>query len=502
MVGTASLLAGAAIEYHCAGSAQLLGDSHLVTLQKVLALPATTNLETLAEERFSDWLTNFLGHENSNPTASLIEPLLKDIVENESLGQFGSASVNEPGFILAVHLSGQRRQLWQDNAGKILGGNSQKFSVQQFDGLRWTLHDSHSNSFWIVSAQDWLLAGCGDNFSSAQLQYLSQIKSQGRPAPALEGDWLQADISSVQIGGWFRYLKPATIRITVRPKEDNLQVEARISEENAVAWTSNPWQIPKDLMRGQVISFTAGQDVAAFLKLNSGLSSLDANPLTNQFFFWALDQMPMLNYMAWPESNASNALEKLSTELPAMLNPDLKRFNGTELIWHPEAGKLVWHHMGLFVPGLQAEQKTNGQFLFFSSFPRSKGKPMPDALLAQIGGRTNLVYYNWELTGKRLQEWEILSRMISNRSLGKGKDVIYKSGIETEWFGSLARLVGNTVTEITRSAPNELSVTRKAPVGLSALELVSLADWLCDADSGPIHSLPPAGNSGSPPGHR
>jgi hypothetical protein len=212
--------------------------------------------------------------------------------------------------------------------------------------------------------------------------------------------------------------------------------------------------------------------------------------------------MPLLNYMAWPVSHASNALETLSAELPAILNPDLKRFNGTELIWHPEANRLVWHNMGLFVPGLEVEQNKNGEFLLLSSFPRSKGKPVRDALLAQIGGRTNLVYYNWELTGKRLQEWEILSRMISNRSLGKNKDAIYKSDIETEWFSSLARLVGNTVTEITRSAPNELSVTRKAPVGLSALELVSLANWLCDADSGPIHSLPHAGNTGSPPGHK
>jgi hypothetical protein len=53
------------------------------------------------------------------------------------------------------------------------------------------------------------------------------------------------------------------------------------------------------------------------------------------------------------------------------------------------------------------------------------------------------------------------------------------------------------VTEITHSAPNELSVERKAPMGFTAVELLLLADWLCDANSGPIHS-PPSAPSLSP----
>jgi hypothetical protein len=480
-----------AVKYHCAGGSQLADDTHLTTLHKVLASRSTTNLLNLALTRFSGLLTNSLRF--NPPSASLIKPLLSDVVATESLGSFGGASANAPGFILALHLQASRAQLWQDTLSKIFGGSGDNFTSQEFNGRRW--NTGGSNSLWIIPARDWLLVGRGDDFSPEQVQYLNQIKAQGRPVPALEHNWLEADLESARLGGWFRLLQPARIRLTVAPSEDHLQISARILAAAAIPWKSDPWQIPKDLMRGQIISFTAGQNVAAFLKMNPALSHLAGNPLTNQFYFWALDQLPLLNYMAWPEADASNALERLSTEAPAALNPELKRFNGTELVRQPQGNALSLRNIRFFVPVLQAVQGSNGPFLFLSSFPRSdNARPAPDALLAQIQGRTNLVYYDWELTGRRLPEWQMLSKMIANRSSPQNSEEGDDAFIENEWLGGLGPLAGNTVTEITRVAPNELSLMRKAPIGLTAVELVLLADWVCDANSGPIHSpQPPPG---------
>jgi hypothetical protein len=500
IAGASDVPANVAFQYHCAGSSALAGDPHLVTLQKVLALPWTTNLENLARIRFCGLLTNSLRQSKIDLTASLMEPLLGDVVETESLGQFHGASVNGPSFILALRLGAERAKLWQENAGKILGGNGEKFMSGQFSGRRWNA--GGSNSFWIIPARDWVLAGCGDDFSPLQVEYLSQIRAQGRPVPALDHNWLEAEIDSTRVGGWFRRLKPASIRITVAPEEDNLQIEAKIVEAEAIPWQSDPWQIPKELMRGQVISFTAGQNVAAFLDVDPALSRLDGSPLTNQFYFWALDQVPLLNFMVWPVTDASNTLQRLAAEAPAAMNPELKRFNGTELSWFPEARKLVCRNMRLFVPVLEAVQDKDGQFLFLSSFPwSSKGKPAPDALLGQIRGRTNLVYYDWELTGRRLMEWQILRGMIANRSRAQKSEGEDTTLIENDWLAGVETLAGNTVTEITHVAPNELLATRKAPIGLTSLELALLADWICDANSGPIHSAPPVGKTPPIPGH-
>lgn len=45
-------------------------------------------------------------------------------------------------------------------------------------------------------------------------------------------------------------------------------------------------------------------------------------------------------------------------------------------------------------------------------------------------------------------------------------------------FEDLAQLTGNTVTEITRTAPNELEAVRTGPLGLTGIEMFLLADWL------------------------
>jgi hypothetical protein len=254
-------------------------------------------------------------------------------------------------------------------------------------------------------------------------------------------------------------------------------------------------------MRGQIISFTAAQDVAAYLKMNPALSRLANNPLTNQFYCWALDQMPLLNYMAWPVADASNALARLSTEAPAALNPPLKRFNGSQLAWDAHANKMAMVNMGMFVPVLEAVQESDGQFLFLSTFPRSlTGKLPPEGLLAQIQGRTNVVYYDWELTGPRLSEYQILGKMAANRAYSTNADIAAATSAEDRWMNALGNLVPNTVTEITRVSPTELSLERQAPMGFTAVELVLMADWICDANAGQIHAAPAGGSMMQGPG--
>jgi len=497
--GAATALGDVAVEYHCAGGTQLATETRLTTLQKVLALRWTSNFHDLAISRLADSLTNVFQVRNDPSSSILIKPLLNEVVKNESLGCFGGASSNALSFILLLHLEAPQGQFWQETFNKVLG-SGEKLASQGFSGRRWGL--GRSNSLWMIHAQDWMLVGCGDGFSTAQIEYLKQIKAKGRPVPALKDHWLEAELASTELGGWFRFLKPAHIKITVTPDDDDLHINARLIEADGITWKSEPWQIPKELMGGHIISFTTGQNVAALLNVNPSFAHLASDPLTHQFYFWALDQMPFLNFMAWPVADASNALERLSTEAPTMLNSELKRFNGTELVWHPEAAKLAWQNMRLFVPALEAVKTNDHQFLFASGYPNPPyGNPASDALLAQIERRTNLVYYDWELTGRRMGEWMILKRMLFSRLVGRdydGKDAMF---LGSQWLGALAALVGNTTTEITSVAPNELSIERKAPIGFTAVELVLLANWCCGENLDSIQSQSRDGKTPPPTAH-
>jgi hypothetical protein len=219
--------------------------------------------------------------------------------------------------------------------------------------------------------------------------------------------------------------------------------------------------------------------MAAFLNMEPAFSRLDCNPLTNQFFVWAQNEMPFQTYMAWPVPNASNALQTLSIQAPAAFNPDLKRLDRGEVVWLPQRGRLVLSKRGMLVPYVEVAPAKEGQFLLLSLFPLALDrKPAPEELWAQIKGRANLVYYDWEATGPRLQQWRLLSGMLLNLPQAGSDETLDAAVLEEKWLNDIGAPKGNTVTEITRTAPNELSLVRTSPLGFTGLELILLSDWI------------------------
>jgi hypothetical protein len=493
--GATNDAANAAARYHCDGSAQLTGNTNLSTLRKALALPSAAPVRKLVLARFSGLLANSFQCGTNSSAASLLEPLLSDVLQTESLGSFGGSAANPLNFVLALRLDAKRAQLWQDNLSKAFGGPGEKFTTEEFNGGRW--NRGATDSFWIVPARGWLVAGRGNEFLPLQVEYLQQVSRQGRPGPPLQDNWLEADVDWARLAAWLpdwaRLLKPARIKIGMATETDNLRLTARVIYPDAMPWKPGSWQIPAELVQSPLDSFTAGQDVAAFLNPGSNFSRLDGDPLTNQFYAWALKQMTFGTYMAWPVVNATNALEKLSIKASAAFSDELKQFNGTELLWQAKQRRLVLSNLRVILPSLEAVQDKAGEFLLLSVFPRlPASKPAPDELWKQINGRANLVYYDWELTGPRLRDWRLLGLMLLSRWHESTDDEWDARLVEEKWLGELTPLAGNTVTEITRVAPNELSVVRNAPVGFTGIEMFLLENWLSTVGCPPIDSRPPA----------
>jgi hypothetical protein len=160
--------------------------------------------------------------------------------------------------------------------------------------------------------------------------------------------------------------------------------------------------------------------------------------------------------------------------------------------------------MGPFLrvaPGNQGDYLLAGLFLAEETNPSA-----PDNLWAQFENRSDIVYYNWELTGARVHQWRLLSEImrllppVSGR--GKPPAADKKSvppliAVEN-WLSGLEVVLGNTVTEVTRTGPDELTVVRSAPFVFTGLELVWLSHWLADVSSGPVNMtlLPVAKMSG------
>ena len=277
-------------------------------------------------------LADGLGFGTNVSTIALIEPLLGDVLKTESLGSFGGSEANPLNFVLALRMDAKGAQLWQDNLTKAIGGPGEKFTTEDFDGWRW--NKGTSNSLWIVPARGWLIAGRGDELLPLQVEYLQQVKQQGRPAPALKDNWLEADLDWARLAAWLpdwsHLLKSCSIKISIKTQTNHLLTTARVIYPEVIPWESTPWQIPTELVRSPLVSFIAAQNIAAFLNLNPVFSQVGSSPFTNQFYVWALGEMPLQNYMAWPVADATNAPGASypgQPRRPPHLMLNLKQFN-------------------------------------------------------------------------------------------------------------------------------------------------------------------------------
>jgi hypothetical protein len=277
---------------------------------------------------------------------------------------------------------------------------------------------------------------------------------------------------------------------------------------------------------GPLSSFAASRNLGAYLNLNESLSRLSSDPLTQQLFCWALREMPLENYAAWPVTDATRTLRELGATAPAVLNPLLTARDHTQLSWMPKDNRLLWMRLPLTGPILEAAHDPTGDFLVAKLFPMEpKSSVVSDQLWSQFEQREDVVYYDWELTGLRLMQWRLLSELLPvfptptaeeaarrQKAAQNAKPSPLSHQLQTplaiteEWLSELATpVLGNTVTEVARTSPTELTVTRNSQFLFTGLELVLLSHWLADAPVGPIdYSLLPRAKmsgAGIPPAH-
>src|SRR5439155_6807641 len=113
------------------------------------------------------------------------------------------------------------------------------------------------------------------------------------------------------------------------------------------------------------------------------------------------------------------------------------------------------------------------EFICGGLFPpaRSPNPPPPD-LLAQFVNRTNLLYYDWEITEGRLSQWYLMSQLIA---IIADKPQLATNYAGLPWLQKIGAHLGNTVTEVSVNSPREWSLTRKSHLGLTGVELITLS---------------------------
>jgi hypothetical protein len=231
--------------------------------------------------------------------------------------------------------------------------------------------------------------------------------------------------------------------------------------------------MPTNTVRQPFISFTAMRGIAPWLEKQDWARPYEIAPVPNQVFIWAMAETPLQTFAAVPVPDANKAVEELGRKLSARTN--WQNCFTMPLTMKVTNNSIGWAGLPYVAPNLAAWRESSNDFLFASLFPNSpKREPLPPELFTLLG-QTNLVYYHWEITAERLRLLPQLSQLALMATGHRQFDMQSAAG---KWLDRVGPMLGNSVTRITWTAPNELTFLRIAPGGLNALELAALANWL------------------------
>ena len=418
--------------------------------------------------------------------AAQLRPLLDDLLKAEWFLDARSAADGSTEFALAIRLDNNRARLWQDNLAAVLEAWT-KISTQKIAG-GWQLTKHHPpDSVRFVRTGDWAVFSCEQADFALGNGVVAKI-----PPTAAKNYWLSLDADRPQLAKLFPALKLVDLpeaKLSVIGRDGNLHLDGKLISGQPFAFTLDKWRLPTNTIHQPVISFTAARGIAPWLQKQGWAQSYLISPVPNQIFFWALVGIPFQTFAAVPVPDANAALVQLHDKIaasPASSQSQLSMPLTMTMTNH----EIVWTGMPFVAPSVQAVRETSGNFLVGGLFPNApRGKPLPAELFARLVP-ANLVFYHWEITDERLkmllQPAQLTLMMTHHKQLDP-------ESVAAKWLNYVGPTLGNTTTEITQTAPSELTFTRSAPGGLTAIELFALANWLEAANfPGCDLSLPPS----------
>jgi len=231
------------------------------------------------------------------------------------------------------------------------------------------------------------------------------------------------------------------------------------------------WRMPTNTIRQPLVSFTAVRGFAPWLEKKN--LPYEISPVPDQVFVWALARIPFQTFAAVPVPDAKNALAQIGRKMST--NKDWQRRFMAPFTMMMTNDQISWQGVPFIAPSLSAVHEASGDFLVAGLFPNApRRNPLPPELFAQLAA-PNLVYYHWEATAERLPELLQLSQlglMLTRHQQLDGNSAAAK------WLDKISPALGSSVTTVTQTTPDELTFSRKAPGGLTAVEFYALANWL------------------------
>jgi hypothetical protein len=462
---------------HFAGADQISADTNRLAFTNLFCSAEARALESQTLDKLSRapfaWFKSKLALGAGDGTAQL-RPLLDDLLKSEWILEIRDATNGSPEFALAIWLNSERAQLWSKNLAAVLQ-NWTGIGIAQDKSGNWELKKHQPpNLLRFQQTGGWVVIDCGQDKLSLREEILLQFMNLG---PVIkETNWLSADLNWPRLAQLFPALAGfdlPKIRMQIIGRDKNLRVNGRLILSQPLP-PLEKWRLPADTIHQPLISFTAVRGIAPWLQKQDWAQPFLIQPLPDQIFIWALPQIPFQTFAAAPVPDANAALAQLDRNLSAHTNWQGRFFMPLTITMTNR--EISFGNVPFISPFVQAVHEPAGDFLVGGFFPNPpKSRPQPPELFAALN-QPNLVYYHWEVTSERLKE---LPPQLTQLLLVLARhEQINGQSAAGKWFDRIEPALVSTVTEVTQTAPNELTFKRTAPGGLTAIELLAFVDWL------------------------
>jgi len=506
---------------HWLGKRRLGYDATAFYFMRIWNLSQSARLErqaidhlTTVPERFFPGGSNLTGDSSAR-----MLPLVYDLDQEESYVEIRAAtnssarrseaetaqlsSLNsQTTIVLAIHLSDPAQAgRWFTNLAAVLEPLTASRAVDNPDQNGWYLKTADTGFIQLSRVNDWTLVSVGPQDNSLSGEISDRIRRDGVPfVSAGTNLWLEASLDLPRLAGCFSLsarrtggegrgevgifstfnLQPSTLNhlaLTLTGDGANVITRARLTFSRPLPESLEPWSIPLDLIHEPLTSFTAVRGIQPLLAGLPAWGGLHIGTPPDQLFFWSLAGSPYQTYLAAPFPDAGQQVAALADHLLQKANPWLAANGYINFDRAPDSNGVVWGSLPDIKPFIKSAANGSGSWLFAGLLPQTNTDltPPPEGMIQDILRRTNLVYYDWETTGPRLnpdRELGQTARQIARRPLMP----LDSAGMD--WLAMLIPRLGTSATIINRTAPDQLSLYRRSTVGLTAPELHLLVDWL------------------------
>lgn len=489
--------------FHFAGTARVTSDKAAVKLNQLAAMPESARLRDEFLQKLSTTpfrlFRNKLASGKNNDFSGMIRPLLDDLMREESFAEMRGPSAAVPEFMVAVHLSSDRAKVWHDNLAEVLstwtGIPTREIKGDGFTGWELKKHKA-PNLIRFIHVGDWVLFGWGQDELRLQPGLVQRIKTQKRPVEPFQENWLDVMMDWPTYMRYHPFAVPAPLpaklpkmHLAVGTRTDYVRPKLVMQFPESLNLNLEPWKVPTNSIHNPIVSFTAVRGIAPWLSQLEVVRQTSPPSVPNQAFFWSVSKMPFDAGVAAPVPGASNYLAQVAPRLvPALDSFFAARGLLSRAQWTNHEVKVGGQPF--VTPYLRAIHEPAGDFLMGGLMPpirRTNAAPFPADLARQLMSQPNLVSYSWEINEERVIQWLAIHQLYL---MDRKMQFPSPDAPGVKWLTAAKSKLGNCATEITQTGPNELTLLRNAPVGLTGFEMMMLENWI-DAPGFPLDSSYP-----------